>query len=114
MKQTRSLYEFSCLSEYTQFYPNAELGYSCDGPEPFCKKIRIHHECEGGIEKSAPRIIDWHHKACRVITKGDCEGPIFLSHSHTNNGLFPCSTLSTAFCIVKIVKDFQKILNATW
>ena len=22
--------------------------------------IRIHHECEGGIEKSVPRITDWH------------------------------------------------------
>ena len=25
--------------------------------------IRIHHECEGGIEKSVPRINVWHHKA---------------------------------------------------
>ena len=28
----------------------------------FDKIIRIHHECEGGIEKSVPRIIDWHHR----------------------------------------------------
>ena len=34
---------------------NAESGYSCDGPEPFCETIRIHHECEGGIEKTVPR-----------------------------------------------------------
>ena len=27
--------------------------------------IRIHHEFEGGIEKSVPRITDWHHEACR-------------------------------------------------
>ena len=26
--------------------------------------IRIYHEHEGGIEKSDPRITDWHHKAC--------------------------------------------------
>ena len=27
------------------------------------KNINIHHECEGGIEKSVPRITDWHHEA---------------------------------------------------
>ena len=27
--------------------------------EPY-ENIRIHHEREGGIEKSAPRITDWH------------------------------------------------------
>ena len=26
---------------------------------------RIHHECEGRIEKSLPRIAIWHHEACR-------------------------------------------------
>ena len=31
--------------------------------------IRIYHECEAGIEKSILRITDWHHKACRVMTK---------------------------------------------
>ena len=25
------------------------------------KTIRIHHELEGGIEKSVPRIFFWHH-----------------------------------------------------
>ena len=50
--------------------------------------IRIHHECEGGIEKSVPRITDWHHEACRLMTNGDHEGRIFLSHPHTNNGFF--------------------------
>ena len=29
------------------------------------KTIKILHECEGGIEKSVPRITDWHHEACR-------------------------------------------------
>ena len=50
--------------------------------------IRIHHVCEGGLEKSIPRITDWHHEACRVMTNGDHEGWIFLSHPHTNNGFF--------------------------
>ena len=46
--------------------------------------IRIKHECE--IEKSVPRIAVWHHEACRVMTNGDGEGLIILSHPHTNNG----------------------------
>ena len=50
--------------------------------------IRIPHECEGGIEKSVPRITDWHHKACRVMSNCDPEGQIFLSHPHMNNGFF--------------------------
>ena len=50
--------------------------------------ICIHHECEGGIEKSVPRITDWHHEACLVMTIGECEGLIFLSHPHMNNGFF--------------------------
>ena len=36
--------------------------------------IRIYHEREGRIEKSAPRITDCHHEACRVMTNGDPEG----------------------------------------
>ena len=50
--------------------------------------IRIYHKCEGRIEKSVPRIIVWHHEACRMMTNGDPEGRIFLSYSHTNNELF--------------------------
>ena len=50
--------------------------------------IRIHHECDGGIEKSGPTITDWHHEACQVMTNGDREGQIFLSHPHTDNGFF--------------------------
>ena len=46
--------------------------------------ISIHHECEGGIEKSVSRIADWHHEACRVMTIGDLEGQIFLSHIPTH------------------------------
>ena len=51
--------------------------------------IRIDHECEGGIEKSIPRITDWHHGACRVMTNGDHEGPIFsIPPSHDEWILF--------------------------
>ena len=38
--------------------------------------------------KSVPRITDWHHKACQVMTNGDPEGWIFLSCPYTNDGLF--------------------------
>ena len=50
--------------------------------------IRIYLKCEDRIEKSVPRISVWHHEACRVMTNGDNEGQIFLSHPHTNNGFF--------------------------
>ena len=53
-----------------------------------CENIRICHECEDGIEKSVPRITDWNYEACRVMTKGDHKGRIFLSHPHMNNGFF--------------------------
>ena len=49
---------------------------------------KIHHDCESGIEKSVPRITDWHHDACRVMTNGDPDGRMFLSHAHRNNGFF--------------------------
>ena len=48
--------------------------------------IRIHCECE--VEKSVPSITVWHHEACRVMTNGDHEGWMFLSHPHANNGFF--------------------------
>ena len=50
--------------------------------------IRIYNDCEGRIKKSVPRIIVWHHEACRVMTNGDPEVRIFLSYPHTNNGFF--------------------------
>ena len=53
-----------------------------------CKNIIIHRACEGGIEKSIPRMNNWHIKACGVMTNMDREGQIFLSHPHTKNGLF--------------------------
>ena len=43
----------------------------------WCENIRIHHECEGRIEKSVPGINVWHHEACLVMANGDSEGWIF-------------------------------------
>ena len=43
---------------------------------------------EGGIEKSVPRITDWHHGACRVMAIGDREGQIFLFIPYTHDGYF--------------------------
>ena len=56
--------------------------------DQIAETLRIHHECQGGIEKSIWRIIDWHHEAWRVMTNGDREGQIFLSHPQTNIGFF--------------------------
>ena len=41
-----------------------------------------------------PRITVWHHEACRVMTNGDPEGWIFLSHPYTNNGFFFLLTIN--------------------
>ena len=40
------------------------------------KIVRIHHKCEGRIEKSVLRITVWHYEACQVMTNGDPEGRI--------------------------------------
>ena len=63
------------------------------------------------MEKSVPRITDWHHNDCRVMTNGDREGLIFLFYPHTNN--FTCSPLSPAFHIGKKthLKCLKKILK---
>ena len=50
--------------------------------------IRIYHECEDGIEKSVWRISVCHHSARFVMTNGDREGRIFLSHPHRILGSF--------------------------
>ena len=47
--------------------------------------IKLNNQSEGGIEKSVMKITVWHYEACRVMVNGDPEGPIFQSHSHTNN-----------------------------
>ena len=68
--------------------------------------IRIHHECEVGMEKYVPRITDWYHKACRVMTNGDDEGRIFLFHPHTSNGLF--FLLTTKYFILHNIHLYSK------
>ena len=40
-----------------------------------------------GIEQSGTRITVRHHKACKVITKGDPKGQIFLVCKLTESGL---------------------------
>ena len=77
------------------------------------ENIRIYHEYEGGIEKSVPRIGDWHHEACRVMKTSDLEQRIFLSHPHTNKEFF--FLLSTKYLILywkNVKKGFQKIMNS--
>ena len=64
----------------------------------------IHHECEGRIEKSVPRITDWDHEACRKMTNGDHEGRIFLPHPHTNSGFFFSLTTRYLISYSKYVK----------
>ena len=69
--------------------------------------IRIHHECEGWIEKSVQKITLWHYEVCRVMTNGDSEGPIFLSH--TNSGFFfSLITKCLVFIQKHAKKDFQE------
>ena len=45
-------------------------------------------DCEVWIEKSVPRITDWHHEASPVMTNGDRKGQLYLSHLHKNNGFY--------------------------
>ena len=74
--------------------------------------IRIHHEYQGGIGKSVPRITDWHHEDCRVMTIGgrECFGFFYSILSRIMDS-FSCSTLHTSFILEKLEQDFQKILN---
>ena len=36
-----------------------------------------------------------------MMTNGDPDGRILLSHPHTNNGFFSCSSLNSTFLIFK-------------
>ena len=72
-----------------------------------CDNIRLHHECEGGIEKSIHKINNWHHEACWVITRVDPKGRIFPSHPSSHK---LCLPLNTSFYIEKThEKDLEKI-----
>ena len=57
----------------------------------------IYHEWEDGFDKSVLRITAWNNEACWVMANVDCQGQIFLSHPHMNNGVFSWSPLSAAF-----------------
>ena len=62
-----------------------------------------------GLQKSITRITNWHHKACRVMTNGDPQGWIFLSHPHMNNGFI--FLLTTKYLIFILAKSW-KILSS--
>ena len=66
----------------------------------YAEIIRIHHECEGGIEKSVSRVTDWHHEACRVMTNVVREGRIFFYHIQPRiMNSVSCSPFNTAFYV---------------
>ena len=69
---------------------------------------------EGGIEKSVPRITDWHHEACRVMTISDCEGRIFLSHPHIHDRYFFLLTTKHLIFYWKDVKRLPETPKFTW
>ena len=73
--------------------------------------IRTYHKCEGGIEKSVPKITVWHHKACRVMTNADPEGRIFLSHPQTNNGIILFLLITDCLSYFVFKKAPRKSLN---
>ena len=85
---TDRLVRRSDLTDLTQKMESVAPGHQYLHSLPDGRIIRIYHECEGRIEKSVLRIAVWHHEACQVMTIGYCEGQIFLSYPHTNNGLF--------------------------
>ena len=63
--------------------------------------IRILHEFVAGIEKSVPRITDWHHEACLVMTIGDHEGRFFYPTLTRIMDFLSCSPLNTSFKLEK-------------
>ena len=58
--------------------------------------IRYHHECEGGIGKSVPRINVRHHEAC-VMTNDDPWIEFSIPTLIQIMDSFSCSPLNTAF-----------------
>ena len=78
------------------------------------KQIWIHHESEGRIEKSKPRITDWYREAFQVMTNGGHERQIFLSYPqwpHTNNGFF---FLLTTQYLILYWKNMKKTSRKSW
>ena len=73
--------------------------------------IRIYHEYEVGIEKSVPGFTICHHEACRVMTNGDPEGQIFISHPHMINGFFFLLTIKYRILCLKCSQKFMNELR---
>ena len=77
--------------------------------------IRIYHKCEDGIEKSIPRITDWHHEIYQMMANSDPnsdhEGQIFFIFTQLMD-YFSFSTLSTVFLYWKNIKNI--ILGLTY
>ena len=71
----------------------------------------MHHECEDGIEKSVPRITDWHHEACLVMTIGDPRDRFFYPISTWILDSFFCASLNTPFYIGK---TWKKTSRKSW
>ena len=55
-------------------------------------------------------ITNWHHEACQVMTNGDPEGQIILSHPNTINGFLFLLTI-TKYHILCCIKVHQKFLG---
>ena len=75
-------------NECTMRYKKIKVTY-INSSEDINKNIKIHHECEGEIEKSVPRITDWYNtRHADWWQNGEREGRIFLSNPHTNNEFY--------------------------
>ena len=99
--------------------------------------IRNYQECEGGVEKFVPRITDWHHVACRVMTNKKVTRNGFISfiltgkmdslahhlrwyrtHQHMSKRLPSFDTLKNSSKLIYFDKNkrtlpcfFKKLLN---
>ena len=62
-----------------KFYVLKKVPRSFPLRDSLAKIIRMHHECEGGKEKSVPRITDWHHDSCQVMIYGDHDGRVSIA-----------------------------------
>ena len=104
----------SYLKEYRRYGPDTKAGRTHG---------RTHGQTDGrtdsaiticlpkflwGHKNSSPRITEWHHRACQVMTKGDHgDGffyPIFTQIMYS----FSCSTLNTSFYIGKTLKGLPE------
>ena len=107
--KARNFFTFQYFSFYEHLKFCAQWGWAwkffiTSWPESDNGTIRVHHESEGGIENSVPRITNWHQEACQVVTNGDREGRIYLSHPYINNGFFFLLTTKYLFYIGKTWK----------